>query len=369
MKVLWMTWKDRLNPEAGGAEVINEEIAKRLTRDRHEVIFLVANFRGGAREEIKDGYRIIRLGNRYTVYWEAYKYYKKNLADWADCLIEEVNTIPFFTRLYAREKRVYLFYQLCREVWFYQIFFPASVIGYILEPLYLKILTTDKLCKAILTESESAKKDLVRHGFDEEKIHIFSVCNDISPITSLDLSKKYSEPTLLSLGALRSMKRTAHQIKAFEIAKLSISGLKMIIAGDATSKYGQKVLKMIKKSRFSEDIKYVGRVASNEKTELMQKSHAILVTSVKEGWGLIVTEANSQGTPAIVYNVDGLRDSVKHDQTGLVAQYNRPQSLADEIKTLINNQDKYAKMVDNAWNWSKSFNFDDSYKIILKSLE
>ena len=39
MKILWLTWKDRKNPLAGGAEVVNEELAKRLVKDGHEVIF------------------------------------------------------------------------------------------------------------------------------------------------------------------------------------------------------------------------------------------------------------------------------------------------------------------------------------------
>ena len=79
MKILWFTWKDQKNPQAGGAELINEEIAKRLARDRHEVILLVASFPGGESEEMCDGYKVIRLGNRYTVYWHAYRYYKKFL--------------------------------------------------------------------------------------------------------------------------------------------------------------------------------------------------------------------------------------------------------------------------------------------------
>lgn len=40
MKILWLTWKDRSHPRSGGAEVVNEEIAKRLARDGHEVVFL-----------------------------------------------------------------------------------------------------------------------------------------------------------------------------------------------------------------------------------------------------------------------------------------------------------------------------------------
>jgi flavodoxin len=43
MKILWFTWKDRSHPRSGGAEVVNEEIAQRLARDGHEVIFLNTN--------------------------------------------------------------------------------------------------------------------------------------------------------------------------------------------------------------------------------------------------------------------------------------------------------------------------------------
>ena len=102
MKILWFTWKDRLHPRAGGAETVNEEIAKRLVSDGHEVIFLVAGFDGAEDEEIRDGFRIIRLGNHYSVYWKAYRYYKNHLQGWADVVIEEVNTIPFFTRWYVK---------------------------------------------------------------------------------------------------------------------------------------------------------------------------------------------------------------------------------------------------------------------------
>ena len=31
MKILWLTWKDRKNPLAGGAEVVNEELAEKIS--------------------------------------------------------------------------------------------------------------------------------------------------------------------------------------------------------------------------------------------------------------------------------------------------------------------------------------------------
>jgi hypothetical protein len=41
VKILWLTWKDKKHPQAGGAEVVNEELAKHLAGDGHEVLFLV----------------------------------------------------------------------------------------------------------------------------------------------------------------------------------------------------------------------------------------------------------------------------------------------------------------------------------------
>src|SRR4030042_2888892 len=144
MKILWFTWKDKKNPQAGGAEMLAEEIAKRLAGDGHEVIFIVGGYPGAVQTEHVDGYQIIRVGNRWTVYWRAFRYYRKALAGWADVLIEEINTIPFFTRFYLRgEKKLLFIPQLCREIWFYEMVFPLSLIGYLAEPIYLRLLKSE----------------------------------------------------------------------------------------------------------------------------------------------------------------------------------------------------------------------------------
>jgi len=358
MKILWLTWKDRKNPLAGGAEVVNEELAKRLVADGHEVIFLVGGFKDGVPEEIKDGFKIIRVGGRWSVYIKAYQYYKKNLKDWPEIVIDEVNTIPFFAKFYVKQRNILFIHQLCREIWFYQMFFPLNIVGYLLEPIYLWLLSDRK----VITISESTKKDLMRFGFKEENISIISEGIELEPVDDISLIQKFGELTILSLGAIREMKRTDHIIRAFEIAKKDTKDLKLIIAGDSNSSYGKKVLKYITNSKYSDSIKYLGRVDIDKKIELMQKSHLIAVTSVKEGWGLIVTEANSQGTPAIAYNVDGLRDVVKDNETGLVCDKNTPENMAKKITQILNNPEQYKTLQKNAWEWSKKVNFDESYK-------
>lgn len=364
MKILWMSWKDRTHPRSGGAEIVNEELAQRLVRDGHEVVFLVAGFGMAPDEEWRDGFRIVRLGGHYSVYWHAYRYYKKNLVGWADIVIDELNTMPFFCRFYVKERTFFFPHQLCREVWFYQMPLPLSIIGYCIEPLYLWLLRKYE----VITISQSTKRDLLRYGFQPERIHIIPEGIEIAPASDIMSITKYTQPTLLSLGSLRAMKRTKHQIRAFELAKKTIPNLQMKIAGDAQSVYGNETLRMIAKSPYRKDIEFLGKVSKERKIELMQKSHLIAVTSVKEGWGLIVTEAASQGTPAVVYNVDGLRDSVIHGVTGVIAPENTENGLAEGIVRLLKNEEEYAKMRNNAWKWSTDFDFEKSYQKFIEIL-
>jgi len=365
MKILWLTWKDRKNPLAGGAELVNEELAKRLVKDGHEVIFLVAGFKGAEKKEIIDGYKVIRLGNRWTVYWQAFCYYQKNLKNWADLVIDEVNTIPFFAKFYVKEENILFVHQLCRQIWFYEMFFPLNLIGYLIEPIYLWLLK-DRL---VITISNSSKNDLIKHGFKEERIKIITLGTEIEPVKDLENIEKYNCPTVLSLGSIRPMKNTGRIVKAFEYAKTKIPDLKLIIAGDSNSVYGKKVLDYISQSKNKKDIEYLGRVNQEKKIELMQKCHLICVASIKEGWGLIVTEANSQGTPAVVYNVDGLRDSVKNNITGLICEQNTTADLGMDIVNIFRNKENYPEMRQKAWEWSKEINFEQSHQDFIKYIK
>lgn len=364
MRILWFTWKDREHPLAGGAEVVNEELAKRLVRDGHEVKFVVGGFEGCAPETTRDGFSIVRVGGRVSVYWKAYRYYKQQLQGWADRVIDEVNTIPFFARFYAKEPVTVFAHQLAREIWFYEMAFPLSLIGYLAEPIYLRLLRRSPA----ITVSESTKQDLVRYGFKESAIQIISEGIECAPVERLEQIQKDPQPTMLALGNIRSMKRTLDVVRAFELAKQQLPQLKLLVAGGADGSYGGRVLAVIRASAYANDIEYVGRVSQEEKLRLYQRAHVLGVASVREGWGLVVTEANSQGTPAVVYDVPGLRDSVKHGATGIVCRDATPAGMAKEIVALLQDQARYKTLQRNGWEWSKGMTFERSYQDFSKNL-
>lgn len=363
--ILWLTWKDTSHPQAGGAEVVNEALAKRLASRGYKITFLVAGFDGYKKWEERDGYKIHRMGNRYSVYWHAYRSYKTRDEKW-DLVIDEMNTAPFFARYYSKQPTLLFTHMLARKIWFYQMPGPLGVIGFLMEPIYLRLLSGS----SVVTVSESTRADLMRHGFEKKNIDIISEGIDIKPINDLKSVSKYTHPTMLSFGSVRPMKRTHIQLEAFNIAKESVKDLRLIIAGPMNGKYGAKVRALVEQSPYKNDIDCLGPVSTDKKLELYRKCHIITVTSIKEGWGLIVTEAASQGTPAIVYDVDGLRDSVRHKETGIVTEC-KPDALASAVIRMFESKQDYQSMRVAGWRWSKTITFDKSVaqfeKIITKT--
>lgn len=357
MNILWLSWKDETHPLAGGAEFVSNELRKRLVNDGHNVVLLTARANGQNEQDTMNGVRVYRTGNRYTVYKNAKHLYMKNHAGWADLVIDEMNTIPFFGFTFEKEVPcVLLTYQLARAVWFYQMRFPFSYIGYLIEPLYLRFIS-HKYDK-VLTESISTKIDLQRYGFEETKIDVFRVGMRTKPLAKLPTNKPNR---VLFVGSIRPMKRTLDAVKAFEIARDKMKDLFMDIIGDNESSYGKQVLSYAESSRHSSAITFHGKVSDEDKESIMKSATVQLVTSVKEGWGLIVTEAAARGIVSVAYDVDGLRDSLIAGKTGLLAKSGDIQDLAEKMLDVLNDPAKRQTMRHEALKYSKQFTFENSF--------
>ena len=77
----------------------------------------------------------------------------------------------------------------------------------------------------------------------------------------------------------------------------------------------------------------LGHVPSIEREQRLARAHVLAATSVREGWGLNVSEAAACGTPAIGYRVPGLVDSVPASG-GAVVDAN-PTALADALARVL----------------------------------
>lgn len=369
--VLIFNWKDITHPKAGGAEVVTHELMKRLVKDGHKVTLLTARYPGASELETIDGIETIRQGSsRFGHYFAAWKYYSKHLKNKFDIIIEEINTLPYLSGFYKGDEKHFLFYhQLAREIWFYEMVQPLSTIGYLLvEPLltYLNSRTGSEL----ITVSESTKQDIMRFGFDAGRISIISEGLENTPISSLeDSAPKEKDFTILFHSSLRDMKRPIEVMKAFHgLVKQQPDAMLWYSGGGKQ----WELRKFAEENGIMKNVTFFGRTTDEQKFDLMQRAHVLCSTSIKEGWGLIVTEACSQGTPVIVYDVDGLRDAGKQSGGDVVTP--TPEGMTRALLSLkqeVESDPKaYEKRRRTALKASKKITFDQSYKdfinIILK---
>lgn len=361
MKILIFNWRDAKNPLAGGAEVVTQEHAKGWIKAGHEVTLFCSAFSGCLEKEMIDGVNIIRAGNKYTVYWQAFRYYKKYFRGNFDLVIDEINTIPFFTPWYVKEPIVAFIHQLCRKIWFYESQLPIAIIGYLLEPRCLKIYRNIPT----MTVSQSSKKDLLSLGFDGERIHIIPEGIGFKPLAKVGKKEEY--PTLVYVGRLKRSKRIHHILKAFKIIKRKEPTTRLWLIGNGDPH--KKKLENLTRKMELKDVIFWGFQDEKEKLSLVKKAHVIVMTSVKEGWGLAITEANAVGTPAVVYNTSGLQDSTQHQVTGLICPANNPSSLAKTILKLLNDEQLIKTLSEGALDYSRQFSWDKSAEESLKIVE
>src|SRR5260370_18722178 len=80
--------------------------------------------------------------------------------------------------------------------------------------------------------------------------------------------------------------------------------------------------------------RFLGFVSEEEKRRLLRQAWAVVYPSPKEGWGIVNVEAAGCGTPALASDSPGLRDSVRHGETGFLVPPGAVAALPDRMLPL-----------------------------------
>lgn len=359
MHILILNWRDIKNPKSGGAEIVTMEHAKAWVKKGHNVTWFTSKFKGAKKEEKIDGINIVRRGNFITVYLFAPFYYlfSKNTFD---LVIDEIHGLPFFTPFFVKKPKIAFIHEVADEIWDYMFPFPISKIGKILEPLFYIPYRNIKF----MTVSDSTKNSLVKVGIKESKILVIN--NGIKTKFSNGLIHKEKISTFIFVSRVVKMKGIEEVIRAFFYILRELKDARLWIVGDGDKKYVEELRETMKSYSISTKVKFFGHVSEEEKLDLMKKAHLLLHASVKEGWGLVVIEAASQGTPSVVYNVSGLKDSVKNGKTGIVLDENTSKEMAKQAVILIKNKKRYESFQKNGILWAKSLTWEKATKQSVK---
>jgi len=360
--LLFLCWRDIKAPKRGGAEVYTHEMLRRVDANRYRVVHVSPLFPGAEADEIVDGVRYLRAGSVLSVVNEARKFYKANSSR-IDFVIDQCNTHRFFTRFWVpAAKRIFFIHQLTREIWHINMKAPLSYLGAWTETPFLRLSRHDNT----ITVSNSTRNDLIAAGFNPDKVTILPEGIDFAHWKPEEFLRKPSEPTFIYVGRFSAYKGIDDAVEAFGRFRHETGRGRLQIVGKTNEEYVRTKLAPIM-NRYAltwggkdedRDVTLCGFVSEEEKLERMSRANALMFPSLREGWGLIVTEAAAVGTPSIVYRAPGIVDAVDYGRAGYLTKENTPHGLLDCMLDAIRDPEGYKKMRRQAYEYSLQFHFD-----------
>ena len=321
MRICVLNWRDLAHPASGGAEIYTEHVLKRWAAQGHQITLVSASVAGRPARETVDGYTVVRVGGRFTVYREARRWWQEHGRGQFDVVVDETNTVPFQAHEWVDDgaRTIALVHQTCEEIWRYNAPWPAGVLGrLVLEPNWLRRLGQ----APILAVSASTAESVARFGARDVTV----VPEGFEPPATLPQVTKESRPTVVFCARMVPYKRPEDVVRAVELAARHLPGLQAWMIG------GGPDLKRLKASA-PPSVTFWGRVDEDTKMDLMARAHVHVATSIREGWGLVVSEAAALGTPTISYDTPGLRDSTS--AAGGVVIPPSPEALAHWLTELL----------------------------------
>lgn len=368
MKILIFSWRGPKHPHAGGAEYSTHEHSKGWVKAGHSVILFTSSFKGAKSEEEIDGVHVMRRGGQilgvhlHAMWWYLFSNHPK-----FDMVVDEIHGIPFFTPLFVKIPKLVFIHEVAKEVWKLNPWpspfnlLPA-VLGTLFEPLIFKFFYKNI---PFMTVSQSTKQDLIDWQIPQENITV--VHNGFNN-PNYPIGKKQMIKTVIYLGALSKDKGVEDALDTFKNLAQIKKNIQFWVVGKGESHYLDFLKNKTKLLGIDKFTKFFGFVSEKEKYELLSQAHILINPSIREGWGFVVIEAASQGTPTVAYNVAGLKDSVLDGKTGLLCDPN-PTSCAQEIKYLFDNESIYISLTKNCRKWSQKFSWKESVKESLKLLD
>ncbi|MFC9846431.1 glycosyltransferase family 4 protein [Streptomyces sp. NPDC060223] len=301
-RIVFLARRDLGNPAAGGSELLVDRLAEGLTQLGHQVTLLC-----GGPAAYRD-YRVVSAGGDLGHYLRARDTFHRQVGD-CDLLVEVSNGMPYLAPLWHRGPTLCLVNHVHTDLWrmrFGGPLAPAARIGRRLE--HWALAGAAQRRNLLVAVSPSTAHALHAIGVERDRIRV--VHNGVEEPGPQ--GSRSPEPLFVAMGRLVEYKRIDLLLRLWERVR-PVTGGRLVIVGDGPERERLEQLA-------GPGVEFAGHVSEAEKHRLLCAAWLLLHPSAVEGWGLVVTEAAVRETPAVAFDVPGLRDSVVDGETGVLAR-------------------------------------------------
>lgn len=180
---------------------------------------------------------------------------------------------------------------------------------------------------------------LSQKNVELDPAEVSAVCREFN----LDCSR----PIAVQVSRFDLFKDPLGVIKAYKLAKLEVPGLQLVLVGSGATDdpEGEQVLRDVRAAAEGDRDIHVLLLPpdAHRIINAMQRAADVVIQkSLREGFGLTVTEALWKGKPVIGGNTGGIRLQVINHHTGFLV--NTPEGAALRLRYLLDNRDKLHEM-------------------------
>lgn len=321
-----VAWRDFDDPEAGGSELHAHRVMALWAAAGLDVSMTTSSVRTARAVVRRDGYRVVRRSGRYSVFPRTMLSGALGRIGNGDGLVEIWNGMPFLSPLWARCPRVVFLHHVHAEMW--NMVLPAGLaqLGYTIEhrlapPIYRRT--------RIVTLSSTSKAEIVdRLGIPSEQVLVSppGVEGQFSPG-----GERSTDPLVVAVGRLVPVKRFDQLIEALARVKADQPNLRAVIAGEGYERPALEAL--IQRLDAGGWISLPGYVVEDALIDLYRQAWVVASTSLREGWGMTVTEAGACGTPSVATRISGHADAVVDGTSGLLVD--NPDEMVDALRSTL----------------------------------
>jgi glycosyltransferase involved in cell wall biosynthesis len=326
-----LAWRDLDDPEAGGSELHIDRVAAHWAQAGVEVTMRTAAAEGQPEVVQRNGYRAIRRSGRHTVFPAAAAAELTGRHGPRDGLIEIWNGMPFGSPVWARGPRIVFLHHLHGIMW--NGAFPShprlASLGQFMErrvaPLAYRRVP-------IVTLSGSSRDELVDElGFASDRVSV------VPP----GIGEQYQPgrppaeaPTILVVTRLMPSKRVDEVVRAVADLREDVPGVRLEVVGSGRELSALEEL--ARQLGITDAVTFLGRVSDEELLDAYGRAWVVASASLREGWGMTLTEAAATGTPAVATDIPGHRDAVDDQVSGLLVPEDRP--LTEALRRVLTDE-------------------------------
>jgi len=169
----------------------------------------------------------------------------------------------------------------------------------------------------------------------------------------------------VAVGRLVPVKRFDLLVESLVRTRDKVPDLRAVIVGEG---YERPALEALRRRYGAEDwLDLPGRLTDDQLVACYRRAWVVASTSLREGWGMTLTEAAACGTPAVATDIAGHRDAVIDGRTGLLTA-DTADDVAGALADVLIDGDLRARLGRGALERARWFTWEATARATLEAL-